>query len=308
MSKGFAPRTIARDPREAPRRMTPLRPPRLPTMAGGLACGRFRLHPQGRPWVMGILNITPDSFSDGGRFFSSDAALRQGLRMAEDGADLIDVGGESTRPGAVSVSCAEELRRVLPVIRRLTKRLPIPISIDTSKAEVARQALEAGASLVNDVTALRGDPAMGSVVARARVPVILMHMRGTPRTMQQRPRYRDVVREVLHELRQALHRAERAGIARTRLLIDPGLGFGKTVRHNVDLLQATDRFAKLAPVVLGPSRKSFIGHVLGGPASERVSGTLACVLYGAARGAAMVRVHDVKPAVQALTMWQALCG
>lgn len=255
---------------------------------------------------MGILNVTPDSFSDGGRFATPSAALRQAERMAAEGADLIDIGGESTRPGASAVSCEEELRRVLPVIRRVSRRLSIPLSIDTAKAEVARQALDAGASLVNDVTALRGDPAMAAVVAQARVPVILMHMRGTPRTMQRRPRYHDVVREVRAALRQALRKAAQAGIAREHLLIDPGLGFCKTPAHNLALLRHLDRLAALAPVVVGPSRKSFIGHVLDVPVQERVPGTLACVVYAAAHGATMVRVHDVKPAVQALTMWKAL--
>jgi dihydropteroate synthase len=198
---------------------------------------------------------------------------------------------------------------VLPVIRRLSQRLEVPLSIDTSKAEVARQALEAGASLVNDVTALRGDPAMAGVVARARVPVILMYMRGTPQTMQRRPRYHDVVREVLQELREATRRATRAGIAPSRIFIDPGLGFGKTLAHNLALLQQVRRFASIAPVVIGPSRKSFIGQVLGVPVHDRLAGTLACVLAAASQGAAMVRVHDVKPTVQALTMWQRVqCG
>jgi len=255
---------------------------------------------------MGILNITPDSFSDGGRFLALGAALRQAERMAQEGADLIDIGGESTRPGATPVSCEEELRRVLPIIRRVSGRLSVPLSIDTAKAEVARQALDAGASLVNDVTALRGDPAMASVVARARVPVILMHMRGTPQTMQRRTRYQHVVHDVRAALCLALQRALRAGIAKERLLIDPGLGFGKTPAQNLDLLHHLDRFTALAPVVVGPSRKSFIGQVLDAPMEDRLVGTLACVAYAAAHGAAMVRVHDVKPAVQLLTMWKAL--
>lgn len=259
------------------------------------------------PVVMGILNITPDSFSDGGLFFNPDQAIRQARRMVEDGAGAIDVGGESTRPGSGPVPLEEELRRVIPVVRALTTRFTIPISIDTSKAEVARQALAAGASIVNDVTALRADAQMGRVIAQARAAVILMHMRGTPQTMQQAPRYHDVVAEVRNFLAEASRRAQGAGIRSDRILLDPGLGFGKTVRHNLLLLRRLDALVALGkPVVIGPSRKSFIGRVLVAEVSQRLNGTLACVAYAMRQGAAMVRVHDVKPAVQFIRMWDAI--
>jgi len=256
---------------------------------------------------MGILNVTPDSFSDGGRYLQPDAAIRHAERLARDGADLIDVGGESSRPGAKPVPREEELCRVIPVIQALAKRLTIPLSIDTSKAEVAQRAIEAGASMVNDVTALRGDPQMARVVARARVPVILMHLRGTPRTMQQAPRYHDVVAEVKAFLGEAIQRAEGAGIAPSRILIDPGLGFGKTVTHNLLLIKQLEEFVALGrPVVIGPSRKSMIGQVLQAPVTERLMGTLACLAYAMQAPVHMVRVHDVKAAVEFLTMWSAI--
>ena len=256
---------------------------------------------------MGILNVTPDSFSDGGRFLKPADAVRRGIALAEEGADAIDVGGASTRPGAARVSADEELRRVMPVIERLAAVARIPISIDTSKAAVAARALAAGASIVNDVTALRGDSEMASVVARTGAAVILMHMAGTPRTMQQHPRYRDVVVEVAAFLRAAAARAERAGITRSRIFIDPGLGFGKTVAHNLALMRSLERFAALGvPVVVGPSRKSFIGRTLDAEMDDRLAGTLACVARARACGVAMVRVHDVKPAVQLIRMLDAI--
>ena len=259
------------------------------------------------PLVMGVLNVTPDSFSDGGRYLRTDAAIRRAEQLAAEGADLIDLGGESTRPGSRSVSVEEELRRVIPVIRGLAGRVRVPMSIDTSKAEVAHRALEAGAVMVNDVTALRGDPRMAAVVARARVPVILMHMRGTPRTMQCAPRYHDVVAEVRTFLTDARRRAEQAGIAREHILLDPGLGFGKTVAHNLRLLQHLDTLVALGqPIVIGPSRKSFIGRVLDVEVDERLAGTLACVAMAAQHQAHIVRVHDVKATVQFLRMWRAI--
>jgi dihydropteroate synthase len=252
---------------------------------------------------MGILNVTPDSFSDGGTCFDPGAALRRGLELAEQGADLLDVGGESTRPGATPVSAEEELRRVLPVIERLAGAVRIPISIDTSKAAVAARAVEAGASLINDVTALRGDPRMAEVAARSGAAVILMHMRGSPRTMQRHPRYGDVVQEVAAFLASAAGGAEAAGVARERILVDPGLGFGKTAAHNLVLLRSLDRLVLLGyPVVLGPSRKSFIGATVGGEVHERLGGTLAAVTAARRAGVQMVRVHDVQPVVQFLRM------
>ena len=256
---------------------------------------------------MGVLNVTPDSFSDGGAFQDPDAAVQRGIRMASDGADLIDVGGESTRPGSQPVPLEEELRRVLPVIRHLAKAVRIPLSIDTSKADVAAQALEAGASIINDVTALRGDPAMAGVVARSRAAVILMHMRGTPQTMQRRPRYRDVVSDVSAFLLEAARQAQEAGVDRSRILMDPGLGFGKTVAHNLALLRGLPRLVSLGfPVVVGPSRKSFIGALLDADVSNRLGGTLACVAYAQRHGAQIVRVHDVQPAAQLVRILEAL--
>lgn len=270
---------------------------------------RIPLRFRSRPLVMGILNVTPDSFSDGGRYLRAERAMARGIQMAAEGADLIDIGGESTRPGARRVPLQEELDRVVPVVARLAKAVDVPLSIDTSKAEVARQALAAGASIINDVTALRGDPLMASVVAQARASVILMHMQGTPLTMQRRPRYHDVVVEVLAFLRSAARRAEEAGIERRRILIDPGLGFGKTVTHNLQLMAALDRFtASGYPVVIGPSRKSFIAKTLNDEAGDRLAGTLACVAAAQRAGVHLVRVHDVRPAVQLIRILEAIEG
>jgi dihydropteroate synthase len=261
---------------------------------------------------MGILNVTPDSFSDGGRFLDPETALRRGMEIAAEGADLIDIGGESTRPGAAGITTDEELSRVLPVIERLARAVPVPLSIDTSKADVAEAALAAGASLVNDVTGLRGDARMAQVIARSGAGIILMHMRGTPRTMQRHPRYHDVVSEVTGALREAAARAEASGIARARILLDPGLGFGKTLRHNLELLRALPRLVALGyPIVIGPSRKSFIGHVLQTPVSDRLGGSLACVAHAQRCGVAVIRVHDVRPAVHLTRMLEAIgppCG
>ena len=229
--------------------------------------------------------------------------------MAAEGADLLDVGGESTRPGSQRVPLEEELRRVVPVIARLAMAVRIPISVDTSKAEVAAQALEAGASIVNDVTALRGDPQMGRVVARAKAAIMLMHMRGTPETMQQRPRYRNLLEDITTFLMRAARQAEADGVARSRILIDPGLGFGKTLEHNLVLLRSLGQLVSLGfPVVVGPSRKSFIGRVLGTEVQGRLAGTLACLASAQRCGAHIVRVHDVQPAVQFLKMLEAIEG
>jgi dihydropteroate synthase len=256
---------------------------------------------------MGVVNVTPDSFSDGGKFLDSEAAFRHGLQLVEEGADLLDVGGESTRPGAAGISLNEELLRVLPVVQRLAKAARVPISIDTSKAEVARRALDAGATIVNDVTALRGDPAMASVIARSRASVILMHMRGSPRTMQRQPRYRNVTEDVAVFLADAARVAIAAGIDRRRILIDPGLGFGKTVTHNLALMRSLPQLASLGfPVVVGPSRKSFIGKTLDVDVADRLAGTLACVAFAQRCGARIVRVHDVRPAAQLLRMLEAI--
>jgi len=258
---------------------------------------------------MGILNVTPDSFSDGGRYLDPDMAFRRGVQIVAEGADVLDVGGESTRPGSRGVSLQEELRRTIPVIRRLTKEVRVPISIDTAKAEVALRAIDAGASMVNDVTALRGDPAMASVVARHKAAVILMHMRGEPRTMQRRPRYHDVVADVASFLAAAAVRAQEAGVDPGRILVDPGLGFGKTVSHNLTLTRCLDRFVALGfPVMIGPSRKSFIGKTLNVEVDDRLAGTLACVAMAWWHGVHLVRVHDVKASIQCLQMLEAIRG
>ena len=260
-----------------------------------------------RPLVMGIVNVTPDSFSDGGITFRPDEARQRAEQLIADGADLLDIGGESTRPGARSVPVAEELRRVLPVLLQLGPHPRIPISIDTSKAEVAEAALERGASIINDVTALRGDARMAALAARTGATVILMHMRGEPRTLQRGPRYRDVVTDVCEFLSEAIRGAVPSGIMRSRIWIDPGLGFGKTARHNLELLRRLPELGVLGcPVVVGPSRKSFIGHVLHADVDDRCAGTLACVAQAAEAGAGVVRVHDVKATVQLLTMWEAV--
>jgi dihydropteroate synthase len=251
---------------------------------------------------MGILNVTPDSFSDGGRWPDPRRALAQARRMVRDGADLIDVGGESTRPGAPVVPAREECRRVLPVIERLAKE-GVLVSVDTSKAEVAEAAFAAGAKILNDVTALRGDRRMARLAARAGVAVVLMHMKGTPRTMQKQARYRDVVAEILRFFREKLKIALRAGIPRDKILLDPGIGFGKVPEHNVEILRRLGEFRGLGcALAIGTSRKSFIGHFLGRRVDERVSGTAATVAAAILRGADVVRVHDVREMVDVARM------
>jgi dihydropteroate synthase len=247
-----------------------------------------------RPAIMGVLNVTPDSFSDGGRFSDFEAAVAHGRRLADEGADLIDVGGESTRPGAAPVPLEEELRRVIGVVEALASETEVPLSIDTSKAEVARAALAAGASFVNDVTALRGDVAIARVVADAGVDVCLVHMKGEPRTMQDDPRYDDVVREVREFLEKRLEAAVAAGIAEARVWLDPGIGFGKTLEHNLELVRHLDEIVAIGrPVVFGASRKRFIGRLTGRPERERIAGTVAVNVLALERGATMFRVHDV---------------
>ena len=259
------------------------------------------------PFLMGIVNATPDSFSDGGRFLATDAAVDRALRMADEGADLVDLGGESTRPGAPPVPAGEELRRVIPVIERLRARdYPLPISVDTSKGAVARAALAAGADLVNDVTGLR-DPELGGAVAAARVPVVLMHVRGTPADMQAHATYRDVAAEVAAELSEALARAAAAGIPADATVLDPGIGFAKTAEQSVELLARVGDLRRLGrPLLVGPSRKSFIGKLTGAPVEDRLPGTLAAVVHCVLAGDELLRVHDVAPARQAAAVAAAL--
>ena len=262
-----------------------------------------------RPQVMGIVNVTPDSFSDGGAHDSVDAAIAHGLRLVEEGADVLDIGGESTRPGAAEVDVDEELRRVLPVIERLAATVAVPISIDTSKPEVMRAAVSAGASMINDVFALRRDGAL-DVAATLGVPVVLMHMQGEPRSMQEAPAYDDVVAEVHRFLAERIFNAEMAGIARKNIVVDPGFGFGKSTRHNLQLLAQLQRFTELGvPVLAGLSRKKTIGELTGrDDPRQRVSGSVAAHLIAAQRGALLLRVHDVAATVDALKVWNALAA
>lgn len=253
-----------------------------------------------QPVVMGVLNVTPDSFSDGGCYLQPDAALRRAEIMAEEGAAIIDVGGESTRPGAPLVTVQEELDRVLPVVERLTQALSIPISVDTSKPEVMREAARVGAGLINDVRALQVPGAL-DVAAASGLPVCLMHLRGEPATMQQVPRYSDAVAEVYAFLAERVQICEAAGISRDRILVDPGFGFGKTLEHNLRLLRHLNRFTDLAAgVLVGISRKSMIGLLLNTSVTERLSGSLAAAVIALWQGAKIIRTHDVRETVQAL--------
>jgi dihydropteroate synthase len=272
-----------------------------------LEWSEFSLNLAARTHVMGILNVTPDSFSDGGLFFHRDQAIEQGLAMAQEGADIIDVGGESTRPYSERITKDEELDRIIPVVEGLRKELRIPISVDTLKAEVAREALQAGASMVNDISALRFDPGMTALVAEANVPVILMHMKGTPDTMQDRPVYRNLIQEIIDFLEAAVDRAVQGGIHREMVIVDPGIGFGKTFDHNLEIIRKLSRFRCLGrPVLLGSSRKGFIGHILDRPVHERDTGTMATVAAAVMNGAHMVRVHDVKRAVETVRVIDAI--
>jgi len=256
-----------------------------------------------RPAVMGILNVTPDSFSDGGVFLSRESAIAQARRMADEGADIIDVGGESTRPGAHPVSAQEEMDRVVPVIEALRENISLPISIDTSKPEVMRAAVAAGAGFINDVRALRDEGALAAA-ASLEVPVCLMHMQGEPRGMQENPRYRDVLSEIGDFLRARLQAAQAAGIPAQRLVIDPGFGFGKTLEHNLELLRGLKKLQSLgAPILVGLSRKSLIGKALGLPVEGRLQASVALALMAVQNSARIVRVHDVGPTVETLRMW-----
>ena len=255
-----------------------------------------------RTLIMGIVNVTPDSFSDGGKFLSCDAALAHGEKLVEDGADIVDIGGESTRPFSDSLSAEEEIGRVIPVIEKLAKRVSVPISIDTTKAKVARRALEAGASMINDIGALRLDPEMASVVSKFGVPVILMHMLNTPKTMQDSPEYDDLIKEIKSFLADAIKRAEKSGIPKTTVIIDPGIGFGKTVEHNLLLIKNLHKFSSLdVPVLIGSSRKAFIRKILKDETNQEIrpdlpiveTGTQASIAAAVFNGAHIVRVHDV---------------
>lgn len=249
----------------------------------------------GRPLMMGVVNVTPDSFSDGGRYLDPDAAVAHALRLVEEGADLLDIGAESTRPGADPVEEAEERRRAIPVVAAVAKAVRVPISIDTSKASVAQAALDAGAVLVNDVTALRGDPVMVEVIVRMGAGIVLMHMSGTPRTMQQQPSYEDVVGEVSAFFDERIRFALARGLVQTQIVLDPGIGFGKLLEHNLTLLAQLDRFTGFGcPLLVGVSRKAFLGQLVDRPVQERQWATAAAVAMAVERGAGILRVHDVR--------------
>jgi dihydropteroate synthase len=250
--------------------------------------------------VMGVLNVTPDSFSDGGLYYDADAAVARALEIERAGADILDVGGESTRPGSEGISTDEEMRRIIPVLDRLRGRIKIPISVDTSESEVAEAAAEAGAEILNDVTALRVDPRLAEVARRRKLPLILMHMRGEPRTMQKKPFAHDVMRDVSAGLRRAAATAQRAGVPKSQIVLDPGIGFGKSAAQNYEMLARLQEFARLGfPLMVGTSRKGFIGKALGGAAEgERVWGTAATVAASILGGAHIVRVHDVAEMAQ----------
>ena len=268
---------------------------------------RFELGP--RIWLMGVVNVTPDSFSDGGAYFDAGKAVDRGLALAAEGADIIDVGGESTRPGARPVPEAEEAGRVVPVIAALRAKTPALISVDTTKAAVARAALDAGADIVNDTSAFRFDPAMPGVVARAGAGVVLMHMQGTPLTMQEDPRYDDLVGEISGFLAERIRVAAAAGIPGERVIIDPGIGFGKTLDHNLEILRRQESFLTLGrPLLLGFSRKAFLGKILGLPPADRLEGTIAAAVLSVERGAHILRIHDVGPVARAVRTAEAILG
>jgi dihydropteroate synthase len=272
-----------------------------------LRLGGRKFDLSGRTRVMGILNVTPDSFSDGGRFLEPAAALDHAVAMSEEGADFIDIGAESTRPGSRAVPAKLQLARLLPVLRAVKRKVKAPVSVDTASSVVAQAALREGADIVNDVSALSGDRRMAAVVARAGAPCILMHMKGKPRTMQRNPEYSDLMAEVTRFLAAALARGEATGIDREQMLVDPGIGFGKTVEHNLEILRRLSELQSLGvPVVVGPSRKRFIGAVSDAPPGERLEGTIAACVLAASNGANVLRVHDVKPVVRALELADAV--
>ena len=257
---------------------------------------------------MGILNVTPDSFSDGSLYFDKSAAIKRALQMVEDGADIIDIGGESTRPGSEPVTIEEELRRTIPVIEVLAKEIKIPISIDTYKSEVAKRALDAGSSMVNDISGLRFDPEMPGVISKYKVPVVIMHIKGTPKAMQQNPVYEALIPEIIDYLREGIRTALESGIPEDKIIIDPGIGFGKTFNHNLEIINNLREFTLLEkPILIGPSRKAFIGKILGDvPVTDRLEGTAAAVAISIMNGANIIRVHDVKEMVRVAKVTDAI--
>ncbi len=270
-------------------------------------CGNYSFDLSKKTLVMGVLNVTPDSFSDGGKFLKPGDAVAQAVQMAEDGADIIDIGGESTKPGAVAVPAAEELRRVIPVIRKIVKKINLPVSIDTYKSEVAEAALSEGASIVNDISGFRFDRKIAKIAARYKAGAVLMHILGTPRDMQSKPAYRNIIKEISVYLKESAGISLRAGVKKESILLDPGIGFGKTIEHNLLLIKKLGEIKRLGyPVLMGPSRKSFIGKILNLPAGERLEGTLAAVCACVLNGASVVRVHDVKETARAVRIIDAI--
>lgn len=277
------------------------------SLSGALVLGGRVLPLADRVHIMGVLNVTPDSFSDGGRYVDPDAAVAHALSMVEQGADVLDIGAESSQPGAVPIDEEEERRRLIPVVRAVCRRTTVPVSVDTTKASIAQEALDVGAALINDISALRFDARMGDVVAKSGAGLILMHMQGTPQTMQRAAQYTDVVEEVRQFLKARLEAAREAGIQAERILLDPGIGFGKNCQHNVVLLDRLDAFHTLGrPLVIGVSRKAFIGKILGRPVGERLMGTAGAVAVAVMKGARMVRVHDVAPIRDVVKMVEAI--
>lgn len=260
-----------------------------------------------RTWIMGVINITPDSFSDGGRYFDKDKALERGFQLIEEGSDIIDIGGESTRPGSEPISPEEEIGRVVPLITALRKRTDTLISIDTTKSEVAQAALDAGADIINDISALRFDPRMAPLVAEEDVPVILMHMKGTPKTMQVNPTYEDVLLEVKAFLEESIDKAQASGIKKEKIIIDPGIGFGKRLKDNLVLINNLHMLEELErPILIGVSRKSFIGSILDSPPEERLEGTIASAVLSVIHGAHILRIHDVSSVKKAVRVAEAI--
>jgi len=273
-----------------------------------IAWGRFSLDFGKKTYVVGILNCTPDSFSDGGKFISEEDAVSHALNMARDGADIIDIGGESTRPGSAPVSVDEELNRIIPIIERLKSQIDIPISIDTCKSDVAEAALESGASMVNDITGLKSDTRMAKVVHKYDVPVIVMHIKGTPRTMQANPRYTDLIGEIIRSLNESIAIAKDAGVDERKIIVDPGIGFGKTLEHNLHIIRELYRFKTIGrPIMVGPSRKSFIGQILNSAVNDRLMGTASSVALSILNGADIVRVHDVKEMKEVARVADSIC-
>jgi dihydropteroate synthase len=260
-----------------------------------------------RTLLMGILNVTPDSFSDGGLYFDKEKAIAHGRRMMEEGADLIDIGGESTRPGSKPTPSEEEVKRVLPVIEGLAKQGGVPLSIDTCRSAVAQRAIDVGAEMINDISGLHGDPALAQVAAKEEIPIILMHIRGTPETMQKDIHYESLFSEILLSLKESIEKAESAGVDPSQIVIDPGIGFGKTLEHNLLLIKHLSEFRVLGkPILLGTSRKSFIGKILNEEADQRLEGTLSTIAIGVLNGAHIIRCHDVLPAKKVMAVADAI--